>query len=102
MLIIRGVNVYPSEIEAVILADPTVGPQYLLVLDNRSAMTRLVVCCESSSTDSGSRLTSTLAARLGIHCDVHVVAPGNLPRTEVGKAVRVLRWSTGDSPVPGL
>ena len=33
MLIIRGVNVYPSEVEAVVLADAAVGPQYVIVLD---------------------------------------------------------------------
>ena len=36
MLIVRGVNVYPSEIEAVVLADDGVGPQYVLVVDARA------------------------------------------------------------------
>src|SRR5262249_40500199 len=73
MLIVRGVNVSPSEVEAVVLADPAVGPQYLLVVDQRSAMARLVVCCESPSVEVAPRLVEALASRLGVHCDVHVV-----------------------------
>ncbi|HKE66378.1 MAG TPA: phenylacetate--CoA ligase [Micromonosporaceae bacterium] len=104
MLIVRGVNVYPSEVEAVVLADPAVGAQYLLVLDERGALPRLVVCCESdveSATVAG-RLNDALGKRLGLACDVHVVSPGKLPRTEVGKAVRVLHWSGGEAPIAGL
>jgi phenylacetate-CoA ligase len=104
MLIIRGVNVYPSEIEAVVLGDAEVGPQYLLVVDERAAMHRLVVCCEptSASDDLGGRLVSALSQRLSLTCQVHVVAPGALPRTEVGKAQRVIRWSGGPAPIVGL
>ncbi|HEY2795127.1 MAG TPA: phenylacetate--CoA ligase [Micromonosporaceae bacterium] len=104
MLIIRGVNVYPSEIEAVVLGDAEVGPQYLLVVDERAAMHRLVVCCEptSASDDLGGRLVSALSQRLSLTCQVHVVAPGALPRTEVGKAQRVIRWSGGPAPISGL
>jgi len=107
MLIIRGVNVYPSEIEAVVLEDPAVGPQYVIVLDQRSALARLVVCCEprESTVDPDAlrgRLVDALAKRLSLHCEVHVVDAGGLPRTEVGKAQRLLRWSAGPAPVPGL
>jgi phenylacetate-CoA ligase len=104
MLIVRGVNVYPSEVEAVVLADPGVGPQYLLVIDERAALPRMVVCCESDldSPVVSARLVGALAKRLSVSCDVHVLPTGSLPRTEVGKAVRVTRWSSGDAPVPGL
>lgn len=107
MLVIRGVNVYPSEIEAVVLADEAVGPQYLLVLDERAALARLIVCCEprSSDVDSeglSSRLVAGLARRLAVACDVHVVGVGGLPRVEVGKAQRVVRWGSGVAPVVGL
>ena len=105
MLIIRGVNVYPSEVEAVVLADAAVGPQYLLVVDSRTAMPRLVVCCESAIADAtglAGRLHDALSRRLSLSCDVHVVAPGTLPRTEVGKARRVIRWTDGAPPVTGL
>jgi phenylacetate-CoA ligase len=107
MLIIRGVNIYPSEIETVVLGDEGVGPQYVLVIDARGALPRLVVCCESraSTMDRSEvehRLVGALARRLSVSCDVRVSAPGTLPRTEVGKAQRVIRWTEGASPIPGL
>src|SRR5262252_787604 len=46
MLVIRGVNVYPSEVERVLLGEPAVAPDYLLVLDEREAASRLIACCE--------------------------------------------------------
>jgi phenylacetate-CoA ligase len=107
MLVVRGVNVYPSEIEAVVLADPQVGPQYTIVVDARAALPRLVVCCEPSSSTVdglpiGPRLREAIAARLGLGCEVRVVEAGSLPRTEVGKARRVIRWEGGPPPLPGL
>ncbi len=107
MLVIRGVNVYPSEVEAVVLADAGVGPQYAIVIDARATLPRLVVCCEPSAPgidglEVAARLHEALARRLGLGCEVRVVAPGALPRTEVGKARRVLRWDTGPAPLPGL
>ena len=107
MLIIRGVNIYPSEIETVVLGDEGVGPQYVLVVDARAAMPRLVVCCEAreSTMDFGSvehRLVGALAQRLRVSCDVRVSAPGTLPRVEVGKAQRVIRWTDGAPPISGL
>src|ERR1700757_1315454 len=41
MLVVRGVNVYPSEIERVLLAQDALAPDYLLVVDERSAQHRL-------------------------------------------------------------
>lgn len=104
MLIVRGVNVYPSEVEAVVLAEAGIGPQYLLVIDERAALSRMIVCCESDLDSSvvSARLVGALAKRLSLSCDVHVLPIGVLPRTEVGKAVRVIRWASGDAPVPGL
>src|SRR6266550_3426283 len=53
MVVIRGVNVYPSEVEAVLLAHPGVAPHYLVVVDRRSAATRLVVACEVDGARTG-------------------------------------------------
>jgi phenylacetate-CoA ligase len=100
--------VYPSEVEAVVvLADVAVGPQYAMVVDARATLPRLVVCCEPSAPgvdglEVGARLHDALARRLGLGCEVRVVEPGTLPRTEVGKARRVVRWETGPAPLPGL
>ncbi|GIH19971.1 phenylacetate--CoA ligase family protein [Rugosimonospora africana] len=107
MLVIRGVNVYPSEVEAVVLADAGVGPQYAIVVDARATLPRLVVCCEPSAPgvdglEVGARLHGALARRLGLGCEVRVVEPGTLPRTEVGKARRVIRWDAGPAPLPGV
>jgi phenylacetate-CoA ligase len=43
-----------------------------------------------------------LRETLGLRIRVDVVPPGSIPRTEVGKAVRVRRWSAGEPPVPGM
>ena len=49
MLIIRGVNVYPREIEAVLLDDPDIGGQYAIVVDRRQAMAELRIVTELAS-----------------------------------------------------
>jgi phenylacetate-coenzyme A ligase PaaK-like adenylate-forming protein len=101
MLVIRGVNVYPSEIERVLLAEPSVAPDYLLVIDERDGRRDLIACIESE--DVARRvLEERLREALGLRVAVAVVPPGAVPRTEVGKAVRVRRWSDGEPPVPGL
>ena len=113
MLVIRGVNVYPSEVERVLLAEPALGPDYLLVLDERQAAPRLIACCEyqtapvASSPRPGERppaadLESRLREALGVRVEVRVLPAGTLPRSEVGKAVRVARWRAGSPPLPGL
>lgn len=107
MLVVRGVNVFPTEIEAVLLADERVSPHYLVVEDRRvGARPELRVVVEpavgSSGTALGTELVAALRERLGISCVVHVLDPGSVPRTEVGKARRFARWTTGEPPVPGL
>jgi phenylacetate-coenzyme A ligase PaaK-like adenylate-forming protein len=122
MLVVRGVNVYPNEVERVLLAEPGIRPDYLLVLDEREAASRLIACCEYI-TDGGAgsparapgpaeppewglptegELESRLRDELGVSVRVRVLPPGTVPRTEVGKAVRLVRWRDGDPPLPGL
>lgn len=101
MLVIRGVNVYPSEIERVLLAEPSVAPDYLLVIDERGGRRDLIACIESEDV-ARVVLEERLREALGLRVTVAVVPPGAVPRTEVGKAVRVRRWSDGEPPVPGL
>jgi phenylacetate-CoA ligase len=107
MLVVRGVNVYPSEVERVLLGAPALAPDYVLVLDERTAQHRLIACVETGTASSGprpdeSQLESRLKDTLGLSVGVRVLPPGSVPRTEVGKAVRVLRWSAGDPPLPGI
>jgi phenylacetate-CoA ligase len=101
MLVVRGVNVYPSEIEAVLMAQPGLEPHYVLVVDRRLPATELIVCCESRH-GTRDELTHALHERLGLRAQVEVLAPGTLPRQEAGKAVRVLTWSEGPAPLPFL
>jgi phenylacetate-coenzyme A ligase PaaK-like adenylate-forming protein len=108
MLVIRGVNVYPSEVERVLLAEGALSSDYLLVVDERSPQSRLLAVCEAGSAWSGAvpasdAIEARLKDTLGLSVAVQLVPAGSVPRTEVGKAVRVVRWrSGGDPPVPGL
>jgi phenylacetate-CoA ligase len=103
MLVIRGVNVYPSEIEAVLLAQEWLAPHYLLVVDRRAAAPELVVCCETDRAEGvEGALAAALHDRLGVRATVRVLAPGRIPRQETGKAVRVVTWSEGAAPLPEL
>jgi phenylacetate-coenzyme A ligase PaaK-like adenylate-forming protein len=107
MLVVRGVNVYPSEIERVLLGQDALAPDYLLVVDERSAQHRLIAICEPGTGWSGpppdtSALESRLKDVLGLSVAVRLMAAGSVPRTEVGKAVRVARWRDGEPPLPGI
>jgi phenylacetate-CoA ligase len=104
MLVVRGVNVYPTEIEAVLLAREGLEPHYLVVVDRRAPQTELIVCCEAAGGHDQQRveLEHALHERLGLRADVRVLPVGALPRTEVGKAVRRLTWDDGPPPLPGL
>jgi phenylacetate-CoA ligase len=104
MLVIRGVNVYPSEVEAVLLERAGLEPHYLLVVDRRAPAAELIVCCEAAGGAAEHRdaLDQALRERLGLRAEVQVLPVGSLPRTEVGKAVRRLTWESGPPPLPGL
>jgi phenylacetate-CoA ligase len=47
-------------------------------------------------------LEARLRAELGVRVRVRVLPPGTVPRSEVGKAVRVMRWRDGPPPLPGI
>jgi phenylacetate-CoA ligase len=99
--------VYPSEVERVLLQHRAVASDYLLVLDERAPQLRLIVCCELGTGGSApdavrSELESSLKDTLGLSVDVRVLYPGSVPRTEVGKAVRVMRWQGDEPPLAGL
>jgi phenylacetate-CoA ligase len=106
MLVVRGVNVFPTEIEAVLLADSRVSPHYLVVEDRRDpARPQLLVAVEPAGSPDGdlaADLDTALRERLGISCVVRVLTAGSVPRAEVGKAKRLVRWSDGPPPLAGL
>jgi phenylacetate-CoA ligase len=94
MLVIRGVNVFPSAVEAALLGDPTLAGQYALVVDQREAMHQLEVHTElvvdSADREAvAARLRSRLEDQLRLRVIVVVGAPGSIPRQELGKAKRV-------------
>jgi len=108
MLIIKGVNVYPSEIEAALLGLADLLPQYQLVVDRRTTLARLEVQVEATpllaercgGLDADhpvvARLRHEASGRLrdalGLGVEVTLVPARTLPRSE-GKAVRVVERS---------
>jgi phenylacetate-CoA ligase len=99
MIIIRGVNVFPSQIETVLLEAGEVEPYYQIVVDRGSAhMDELDVLVEARTGVYGNqnylaqlekRLSFEVQSALGITCKVKLVAPRAIERSE-GKAVRVI------------
>jgi phenylacetate-CoA ligase len=94
MLIIRGVNVFPSAIEAALLDDPALAGQYAIVVDRRGLMPQLEVHAELAEDGAdcesvAAGLRERLHERLLLHVGVVVGEPGSIPRQEIGKAKRV-------------
>jgi phenylacetate-CoA ligase len=87
MLIIRGVNVFPSEIERALLAIPELTPHYQLVVARPGHLDELTVQVEGT-VDPGA-VRKQLHDVLGLTAQVEIVEPGSVPRSE-GKALRVL------------
>jgi phenylacetate-CoA ligase len=94
MLIVRGVNLFPSNVEHLLLGLDELAPHYQLVVERPEHMDELTVLCEPADAGADSaalaaRLEALLRERTGIRIAVSVVEPGTLPRSE-GKAVRVV------------
>ncbi|HEY2258762.1 MAG TPA: phenylacetate--CoA ligase [Solirubrobacteraceae bacterium] len=93
MLIIRGVNLYPSEVERLLLTVAGAVPHYRLVVERRGAMDELRLECEPAAGADRASLRRDaerlLKEETGLRIEVAVLDPGSLPRSD-GKAVRVL------------
>ena len=106
MLIVRGVNLYPGEIEGVLLNIEGLAPNYQLVLERKKALDELEVHVElthkaaeqwgnASNEDETAihklkrQIQSALKDSLGVSTSVKVLNPNSLARSE-GKAVRVI------------
>jgi phenylacetate-CoA ligase len=95
MLIIRGVNVYPSQVESVLVGRPGLSPHYQLVITRMGHLDRLRIEVEAEPGVPQDRF-GTLAAEavhhvkslIGVSAEIVVQEPGSLPRSQ-GKAVRV-------------
>lgn len=99
MIIVRGVNVFPSQIESVLLQAGEIEPQYEIIV-NRTAdhMDELDVLVEAPAqiysdqerlVQLEKRLSYDVQSALGITCKVKLVGPWEIPRSE-GKAMRVV------------
>jgi phenylacetate-CoA ligase len=99
MLIIRGVNVFPSQIESVLFNIDGVEPHYQLVIDREENLDTLEVQVEVNEQtfsdevkilqDLTGRIRKEIKDLLGITCKVRLVEPKSIARSE-GKAQRVL------------
>jgi phenylacetate-CoA ligase len=99
MIIVRGVNVFPSQIETVLLQAGGVEPHYQLIVDRSAdSMDELDVLVETPVEIYGNqdrliqleqRLNYNVQSALGITCKVKLVGPRQIARSE-GKAVRVV------------
>jgi phenylacetate-CoA ligase len=99
MVIIRGVNVFPSMVESVLLNVPGVEPHYLLIVERKGNLDLLEVQVEVSEhifsdevrklEDLSKRISKDLESALGINAKVRLVEPKTIVRSE-GKAQRVI------------
>jgi phenylacetate-CoA ligase len=94
MLIVRGVNVYPSQVEAVLVGFPGLAPHYQLVLSRDGPMDAVTIEVElasaatSPATEIATGVRDHVKTMIGLTCEVVLKAPGEVPRSQ-GKAVRV-------------
>ena len=95
MLIIRGVNVYPSQVEAVLVGRPGLAPHYQLVVSRQGHLDHLRVEVEALpdiAEDGYPALAADavhhIKSIIGVSAEIAVLAPGSVPRSQ-GKAVRV-------------
>jgi phenylacetate-CoA ligase len=97
MMIIRGVNVYPSQVEAVLIGLPGLTPHYQIALTREGALDTMTVEVElapdaprgaADLTRKAKEVQHHLKSMIGVTCKVAVKAPGEVPRSQ-GKAVRV-------------
>lgn len=96
MIILRGVNIFPSQFEALLVGDERLSPHYQLELDRDGALDVLSLKVEPQPGTTGSdpvalsaELQETIKQRLGVSVAVWVQEPGSLQRSE-GKAVRLV------------
>ena len=100
MLIVRGVNVFPTQIEEQVLREPQLSGNYQIVLTREGRLDNMQVRCELQpavsgrlSADERSALARSVQQRIktlvGVSTEVQVMDFGALPRTQTGKARRV-------------
>ena len=99
MLIIRGVNVFPSQIESVLVGVQGVAPHYMLIVDRVKSSDTLEVQVEMTESmfsdtvahivELEKRISAEIKSVVGVQATIKLVAPKSIARSE-GKAVRVI------------
>ncbi len=97
MLIIRGVNLFPTQVEEMLLQYTALAPHYQLVLTRDGHLDKLEVLVEARDhasfapgQQSGSALEQQIKSYIGVSCTVTVLPPDGVERTLTGKAKRVV------------
>jgi len=97
MLIIRGVNLFPTQIEEIVLAHGALGGQYQLVVTRDGLLDKVEVLCEllpeqaaANPLAIGQELQARIKTLTGVSTAVRVGQPESIERTLVGKAKRVV------------
>ena len=97
MLIVRGVNVFPSQVEAAICRVRDLTPNFIIDVWKKDGMDEIEITCERSQESRASDVEQIrneakkrLKDSLGVNIDVNVAEPDTVPRSE-GKAIRIKR-----------
>jgi phenylacetate-CoA ligase len=99
MLIIRGINVFPSQVEYALMAIPEVGQHFQIVVERKGALDAMLVRVELTKGSFSDKINDLMQVRqrvehrlrnaLNVNVDVELVEPGSLPRFE-GKSKKVI------------
>ena len=88
MLIVKGVNFFPSQVEQALLEIPGVHPQYQIIIENNHGVKDVHINVEAEEGVTGYMVEKKLKETLGFSPKGDVFKPGELPR-QAGKAQRV-------------
>jgi phenylacetate-CoA ligase len=99
MLIIRGINVFPSQIEHALMSIPEVGQHFQIIVERKGSLDDMLVRVELSKGSFSDKINDLMQIRqnvehrlrnsLNVNVDVELVEPGSLPRFE-GKSKKVI------------
>ena len=91
MIVLRGVNVYPSQIEAALAGLDSLSPHYLLVRSRSGMLDELGLRVESARQDAAlqAEVVRVIKERVGVTVSCELCEAGSLPRSEGGKLRRV-------------
>ena len=100
MMILRGVNVFPTQIEEQVLRVDDLATHFQVELTNKERMDHMIVHVEklenTSDAAAGHQLAELIKANIGISAEIQVGEPGSVARSQ-GKAVRIVDNRKGES-----